>query len=255
MRPRTIVVIALFALFTLPAFSANLIVNPSFEDPSYQVGNGVVYPINPLTVGTTAFLSGWTINSGTTGNQGMLAVYGNYLEGFVTPITFTSWDGVNHIDVTGAGLGNGIQGISQTVATQIGETYQLSFALSNMGIGSSAQYCLVNGGSCAIGDLAPIDYYDEAARIDLVINGGAPVTFTNSLDGGVNNTWQTFTTSFTATSTTTTIEFNNNSGNDAYAGLDNVFLDVAATPEPATIAMMGCGLLALGLLRNRIRRS
>ncbi len=102
-----------------------------------------------------------------------------------------------------------------------------------------------------------MNLYQNASQVELIVNGGAPTLFTNNLvgvwDGShQNNVWQTYSATFVGTGNDT-VTFRNLASNDNYAGLDAISLQ--EVPEPGTIAIMGFGLCALGLLRNRFRRS
>ena len=180
---------------------------------------------------------------------------GAYLEGYVTPDRFTSYEGTRHLDLTGD-ANQGVQSISQTVVTQVGAQYTLSFAMANLGHFvspgvQSGYYC--TDASCT----SIVNLYQNASQVELIVNGGAPVIFTNNLvgvwDGTYqNNIWQTYSATFVGTGSDT-VTFRNLASNDNYVGLDAISLQ--EVPEPGTIAIMGFGLCALGLLRKRFRRS
>lgn len=244
MKKRSLILIALAVLAAVPAFSANLIVNGSFEAP-----------VLPSTASFALHLSsipGWTVvNTG--GGQGVMFMGTNYQEGLydATPITFQAYDGTQHVDLTGNG-NIGYQGVEQDVATIIGMTYRLTWAWGNMGIGNSAAYCADPACNTSV------NYYASGARLGVVIWGTSATYWTNDVDGGRNVAWQTGEIVFTATSALTKIGFynENTTGSyyDHYVGLDAVSLE--AIPEPASIALVGCGLLAAGLLqRRRVRKN
>lgn len=141
-------------------------------------------------------------------------------------------------EVVGTKPGNGIRqpmaprwGITQTVATTVGQAYLLSFWLGNAdGLGNS-NYLL-------------------PSALNLSINGGAAQSFSNSDSTTFTLNWKQFSTGFVATSASTTLSFLNATGvADAETGLDDVML--IAAPEPATAALALAGLAGLWL---RVRR-
>jgi len=58
----------------------------------------------------------------------------------------------------------------------------------------------------------------------------------------------------TASSSSTLLEFQASNGDGLDAGLDNVDVELAATPLPATLPLFASGLGALGLLGWRRKR-
>jgi len=131
---------------------------------------------------------------------------------------FNANSGLQSLDLTGS-MDNGVKmGVQQSVATQSGAQYQLSFY---------------------VGSFGP-DITHRSVELD--INGTAVGTFTNSLaatyppyngDGVAGNTWQQFTYDFAATGSSTTIAFYNlASAGVSLNGLDDVSLTATAVPDP-----------------------
>ena len=73
--------------------------------------------------------------------------------------------------------------------------------------------------------------------------------FNNFLGGSNNVRWQQFSCDFSASGYTTIAFLNNTALSNNYAGLDNVVL--TQTPEPASLLLLGSGLLGLFGLRLR----
>jgi hypothetical protein len=246
MKFRATIIFALIAIASLPGFGANLITNGGFELPSIGPNNGIA----------TTSLTGWMIHQ-TSGTPTTVLASNIYLEGVIgnpDVLSFQTPYGLQHADVTGPGWTAGA-GISQDILVEAGKQYKVTFALGNMGLDASAAYCLdpfVNG-SCPT---TPVNYYSEAARIELVVGGVSQGFFTNAntAGGGRAVDWQTITAYFTAGATgTVNIRFNAATKADNYVGLDNVSVDMV--PEPGTVLMMGCGLIALGMMRKRYTRN
>ena len=213
------------ALATTASAAGNLIVNGDFESAPAPA-NGT---FTQLFGGNT--FTGWTV----TGND-ILLIDKNYVEGGT--LFFNANSPNVAVDLTGAGNTSPLDGIFQSVATQVGKIYRLSFYVGNAApIGG-------NGG-----------VYVLPSTVNLSINNGAIQGFTNSSTAGTSSggngiNFQQFTTTFTATGASTLIAFSNGTPvGDNYAGLDDVSL--IAVPEPATWAMMIMGFFGLGTILRR----
>lgn len=192
---------------------AAFIVNGSFEDPVVAVGG-----FTNFAAGSTA-ITGWTVvgvdsavTSGTFTQNG---------------ITFQAQDGNQWLDMAGITSNSMSSGVTQDVTTIIGGNYLLSFY-----VGSASD-----------------DRFFFPSTIDLSINGGPRVSYTNPNAPNNMLDWKLFTVGITATSTTTNITFFNGSApNNFLGGLDNVSLesrDVVPTPAPASSILLGLGMVSM----------
>ena len=189
---------------------ADLISNGSFESGIYAPPNNDTMS---LSIGATN-ITGWTVVSDEIAWIGPSS-----------PWSLTASTGDFFIDLTGHSFGSPFGGVSQTVSTTPGQTYQLSF------------------------DLGSSNLYGRPSAI-LASAGSTSSIFTSALTGG-NSDWQSFMLLFTASSTSTTISLTGNVGQH-YIGLDNVAVNaVTPVPEPASYVMM---LVGLGLLGFVVRR-
>ena len=211
------------ALWAMPRSASaqpagNLLVNGSFEDTTNFVDQG--NDTMNLDVGSTA-MPGWTVS-------------GSHYLSWIGPsnpfdLTASPTGGSYFLDLTGYIAGAPFSGVSQTIATQAGATYSLTFDL-----GSSPQYGLQDG-------------VDVSA-------GSATASFTTTNDAAQYNLWEPETLSFTATNAMTTISLIGNAG-DNYIGLDNVsVVQTSGVPEPTIWAMMLIGLGGLGVAMRNARR-
>lgn len=145
-------------------------------------------------------------------------------------------DGSYYIDLTGSHAENGVNDvgtISQTIATQVGQQYFLSFYF---GANPQApQFTYPNDG--------------PVKAMDLLLNWSLTGTYALNTTGiaATNPQWTFESTSFTATSNLTQISFRSLNGivapSDFGPLLDGV--SVTAVPEPATVWLM---LSSLGLV-------
>ena len=212
---------------------ANLIVNGSFESginpplaiPGYRTLSG---PTDPSAFGGTNDITGWTVR-----NDNIDWIHGSYWQ---------PSNGTYSLDLSGGSPG----GISQTIATNVGETYTLTFDHS------------VN---------PDLRHSDTARRLDILAINTA--TNLNDLEDNLllargtrtfaNMQWLAESFTFTASGTSTRIVFASAPSNLDAGGptLDNVVLlgngTVAAVPAPAGLLLAGIG--GIGLLISRGRKA
>ena len=213
----TVLAAAIFTTCGGVSLQANVITNGSFESPLVPAGGWTDY-----ASGSTA-IPGWTV-VGAAG--GVSIVSGTDVQ---LCCAFPAEDGAQYLDLTGDGT-NAVEGVEQTFSTTIGTNYTLTFWVGNVdnpsaGFGTASTVNVKLGG----------------------LNGTLLDSVTNSVNNSTTQTWQMFTTSFTASGSTTAVDFlNGDPGNDNTNGLDNVSINsTSAVPEPSSVALLGS---ALGVL-------
>lgn len=191
---------------------ANLLQNGSFETGSWtNTGSGWMN----VALGSTA-ITGWSLVD----NNVAWSAPGN-TDGIV------AFDGSHSLDLTGMGNINPNGGVTQTIATMIGQSYTLSFFLD------------------------AVVAYGTPASV-LVQAGGASQTFDKFTNG-----WQEYSLDFVAAGSNTSITLSGvRSPNTYYIGLDNVAVAAASVPgtvpEPGSLALLGLGMASLfGVRRQR----
>jgi hypothetical protein len=198
--------------------NANSLTNGSFELGTFvNDGNGT----DTFNAGATT-ISGWT-------------VVGRQVSWIETPNPWglSPEDGSRFLDLTAYTAGAPFGGVTQSIATIIGQQYVLTFDLGS--------YTSVWGGP-------PVSILASA--------GGTSQTFTDSAATNAS-TWVPFSLNFTATSVSTAITLTGAAG-VSYIGLDTVSVDpgvAAVAPEPGPFALLTLGLGVLLLVIGRRRAS
>ena len=143
------------------------------------------------------------------------------------PFGLTAADGNYFLDLTDYRDATPFGGVaSVTLATDVGQTYTLTFDL-----GSDPTYGIQDGLTVS-----------AAARSQ---------QFTSTNNGSQHNFWQLETFTFVATSTSTAITLTGATG-DHYIGLDNVA--ISTTPLPGALPLFAGGLGMIGLIAGRKKR-
>lgn len=214
---RLLCAVLAWSAMSLQAAQTVSVDNGSFELPSVPFGG-----FQSLVPGSTD-LVGWTILG-----EDVAVVSGGFSQG---GITFQAQDGNQWLDLSGVSSNSKSNGVSQSIATTAGQTYQLSFQV----------------GSASDG----LDFFPST--VDLSIDGGARSSYSNPTAPSDALNWRRFTTTFVALSGTTAITFYNGGELGNFnTSLDNV--TVSAVPETPSLVLLGAGLLAmscLGPLRSR----
>lgn len=196
---RTVVGAAVLAVASFSA-QASLIVNGDFE----------ANPVNPNSWT-------WMPSSQVPGWQGSNIEIWNSMNGVQAA------SGNNFIELNAHGDNQGAWSIFQSFATDIGQSYELSFYYRARN-GSNEQF--------------------EVAVADV----------SQTLNDHTNKSWNFFSSSFVATDTNTTLRFTSHNSGTTGNFIDGVSViaqqSTAAVPAPATWGVMAFGLVLLGAARR-----
>jgi Protein of unknown function (DUF642)/PEP-CTERM motif len=210
----------LLAIFPSLPLRADSITNGSFESPVVPVGG-----FTNFASGST-LIPGWTV-VGAAG--GVSIVSGTFTQ---NGILFPAEDGAQWLDLTGDGT-NSNEGVEQTFATTSGTQYTVSFWVGNV--------------------YDPGGIFGTTSTTDVLLGGPKGTLLTAATNSNTTTgiqTWEEFTTTFTATGSTSTLDFiNGDPPSDNTNGLDNVSVNPSgpppAVPEPSTFLLLGSGSLGL----------
>ena len=215
---RLMALMAVLFLFTpvSKAFSVDLIINGSFENPNINE----FWTTRQPAVGTILSPSQglWVqFQSGNTEMPGWTVTQGNV---DLVRTEWTSFAGSQSVDLVGRALG----GLQQTFTTTPGSMYRLSFEYANNWF---------NGGG--------------TASVELIGQGSIftdTVSHFNSTNSNMN--WVNYGTNFIANSNSTTLRFTAlTSSGDGGVVIDNVSV-VQPVPEPSSFVLLGIAILAAG---------
>jgi len=190
-------IFTIWALGTGTAQSTgNLVINGNFSVPLVGAGSYTL-----ISKGES--IAGWHV-VGKPGNVGVVS--GSFQNAF----TFDAVGGAQWLDLTGGS--NTETGVAQNVPTSAGTRYTLQFSVGNV--------------------YDPSGIFGVRSTVAVLVNGALVITATNSKGHGTTTQiWETFSVSFTANSSSTTIEFlNKDPPGDTSNGLDNISLSSAGSP-------------------------
>ncbi len=198
---------------TAGAAPVDLIQNGSFETTNTPVPTNFYLTVD---AGDSATIPGWTVVTPSDGSGGSVDVVSSGYNNWVCK------DGNNCIDLAGTTGGPG--GLYQDVATTPGVQYSLSF------------WSAVNG------DESPGNGHTMGVTVN-----GSPVDTVTAVGQGTPLKWVQNTVTFTASSATSRIEFDDTTAGDTNQGpaLDNVSLTAVAdviSASPVTIAPQTTGV-------------
>jgi choice-of-anchor C domain-containing protein len=185
----------------------------------------------PLS-GGSGQLTGWTVSSGNGGNASQAVQWVTSANG-----GWNAYSGAYSIALSGGYEGT----VSQTIATQVGAIYDVSFEVA----GNPKNLGLMKD-------------------LGVELNGGSfeQFQFVDASTSGTNMAWVKENYTFTATTGETTLSFFNYNPNVNHVGnklygiaLDDVQIQTVAVPEPATWAMMILGVAGLGGMARTRRRT
>ncbi len=208
---------------TVPLAAQNLVANGSFELPALG-GDGDLYSNNAVFS-----LPGWTVATG--GNR-VFIEHG-------TPFNVQRYsDGRQSLFLNGDG-GSGASWAWQDVSIVTGARYRLTFTAGDEQSGRALT--------------GPATSFSSPATLRVTLGS----VFQDFVIGSGTRPGTTFTWDFVATSAVTRLRFDDTTPGDFFTsspwidGVSIVALDAAVVPEPATLALLGPGVMVLLLMRRR----
>lgn len=201
---------ATLAVLVAKPADANLILNGSFETPLVPVGGTTIFG-----AGSTS-ITGWTVVG--VGADSVALVSTSFAQ---SGVTFNAQQGQQWIDLAGNASNSQSSGVTQSIATVPGGSYEVSFY-----VGSADDV---------------VNNFFFPSTIDLSINGGPRAHFTNPATPSNHLDWAQFVVPFTATGSSTSLTFYNGGTNFNFlSAFDNVV--AVGVPEPSSGVLIAFGI-------------
>ena len=185
---------------------ADPIQDPGFETPVVPKGSFDLFD-------TGGSIGPWKV-VGVNGNVAVAST--SFTQG---GFTFDAKQGVQWLDLTGLNS-NSATGVAQTVPTVVGTKYELGFSVGNV--------------------VDPNGEFGTTSTVDVSVNGTKILAATNTKGKGTTKqVWKQFTTQFTATKSTSTLQFiNGDPRTDNSNGLDAITLTTVQGAPPTTSVLL-----------------
>lgn len=219
--------VAGLSLMSVGPVSANMITNGDFSanaaaftaKPGYVSTNG-----NPTITGWTATQATAYLNNPGVYSSGINGVdTGFYGSSSYAPFAPTSMAGVNDF----AFMQNGGSSVYQAATTTVGQAYTLTY-----------------DGAARAGETSDV--------LEVVLTDTTGSTqIATQLPAITDANFSQFTLNFTATSSSTEVQFLNDGPSSSSGAVDVSNVVMSAVPEPAALVLMGVGVLGLMTLKRR----